>query len=178
MLVVAIGTKNPSKLEGASRALRTLLGSDFQLVPIAVDSGVGRQPIGLETVVRGARNRALQALSKVASADLGLGIEAGLVEVGNTWLDLHVAVFKDRGGRETLGMSPGFPIPRAFVEEIVREGLELDQVADRYFGTHDIGSGEGVISLLTRRALKRQELVFYAVASALIPWLNRDLYGL
>ena len=176
MLVVAVGTKNPSKLEGASRAFRAMLGGGYRLVPVAVDSGVGRQPIGLEAIVRGAVNRALNALERVKDAELGLGIEAGLFEVWEAWVDIHAAVLIGRDGFKSIGLSPGFPVPPGFVEEILRRGAELDEVADRHFGTHDIGSSEGLIALLTNRVVKRQDLVYLAVASALIPWVRRGLY--
>ncbi len=176
-LLIAVGTTNPTKIAGIERAFKTFFPSEkVELIPCKVQTSIGAQPIGLDSIFIGAMQRAIYAKNSIRNCDFSVGVEAGIFMLGESWIDVQVAVIIDSRSRVGIGMSSGFPIPRKFVEEILRGGIELDVVVDKYFGTRDIGSHGGVIKLLTRDVVKREDLVYQAVINALIPWINEKLY--
>jgi len=173
---VAVGTRNPAKLRGVERAFRELVGP-ATLLPVAVDPGVPRQPVGLDEILRGALNRARGAL-QLAEADYGVGVEAGFFRLSGFAIEVQVAAVVDRSGRVGVGLSPGFPLPPAFVRALERgEAGELEEVVDRWFGTRNVGEGEGLVGLLTRGRVSREDLTYLAVAMALLPFINERLWG-
>ncbi len=173
MLVVA-GTLNPSKIEGIRRAFTRVFGG-AEVLGVNVE-GLKPQPIGIDEIVEGARKRALYASSR-RDADFAVGIEAGIIPIGGHNLDFQAAYIISRTGEESVGFSPGFPLPQRFVEPLYRGVYsELEEVANRYFGTENIGERGGVIRLLSRGRVTREDLSYYATLMALIPFENRELY--
>jgi len=177
-LRVCVGTKNPSKLKGVVSALK-LFFDEVSVTCVPVDSGVPPQPVGIEEIFTGARNRALGSLKSNNECVLGIGVEAGIYPVGGTYYDVQVAAVADRKGTVTYGLSPSFPIPTKFSSALIsRQVRELEVIVDETFGTRNIGEKGGLIKLLTRGRVLREDLTFYAVIMALVPRLNKDLYGL
>ena len=174
---VCLGTQNPDKVSGTEKAFSSVYG-DVEVVPIAVRTGIPPQPMGLGTIVEGAKRRALEALGAVEGCDVGVGVEAGLYLLGGRFFDVQVAYVVTRDGREAMGLSPSFQVPDAFARSLVLgEARELENVVDEYFGTKDIGSRGGFVKLLTRSLVSREDLTFYAVLMALIPLINDGLYN-
>jgi len=177
-LRVCVGTRNPSKLKGVEKALK-MFYDDVSIICVPVKSGVPPQPIGIEQIFTGARNRALRALAGNIDCDLGVGVEAGIYAVGSTYYDVQVAAVADRNGVVTYGLSPSFPIPPKFASALIaKEVPELEVIVDRTFGTSNIGEKGGLIKLLTKGKVLREDITFYAVVMALVPRLNRELYEL
>jgi inosine/xanthosine triphosphatase len=178
VMKVCVGSANPSKIKGVEAGFREMLGCDVDVVSARVDSGVPPQPIGFETIVRGARNRALNAMKAVSGCDYGVGVEAGIFSLDGVVMDVQAAVIVDSLGRESVGFSPSFPLPRDFGEKLLKgEARELEVLVDGYYGTKDIGEKGGFIRLLTRDVVLREDLTRLAVIMALVPWVNPDLYG-
>lgn len=177
-MLVCAGTLNPCKLSGIRRAF-TEFFRDVEVVGFSVSSSAPPQPIGLDLTISGARSRALSALRMRRECALGVGVEAGLYELGGHYYDVQVAVVVDRNGAASLGLSPSFQIPDSFARRIVEgEVGELEEVVDEFFRTKDAGEKGGFIKLLTNGAVTREDLTYYAVAMALVPLVNRELYGL
>ncbi len=176
-VVVAAGTKNPSKVAGIRAAFTELLRVNVKIIPVAVDPGVPPQPLGIDEILLGARNRCLQAFSAVKDADFGVGVEAGIYRVENRYYDVQVAVIRDFNGLMSVGFSPSFQVPPPFADALVKgEARELETVVDKYFGTKDIGEKGGLIKILTKGVVTREHLTRDAVLMALIPWVNEELY--
>ena len=177
MKVVA-GTSNPNKLAGIERAFKTYF-KDVELTYVEVPSGVPPQPFGLEQIVEGARNRAINALKASKSCDYGVGVEGGMFKLGGHYYEVQVAAIVDSDGRITLGLSPSFQVPDRFVDEILKgKARELEEVVDRYFKTSDIGRKGGIVKVLSKSAVSRDELSYYSVLMALLPRVNERLYDL
>ncbi|HDN75505.1 MAG TPA: DUF84 family protein, partial [Acidilobales archaeon] len=135
------------------------------------------QPMGLNEIFEGAYNRAVNALNRDSECSLGVGVEAGIYEVKGRYFDVQVAAIVDRNGFTSYGLSPSFQIPKPFSYALTKgEAKELEEVVDRYFGTKDIGAKGGLIKILTKSVVLREELTYYAVVMALIPRLNPNLY--
>ncbi len=162
---VNVGSTNPVKVRATERALARLAPDrEFDVEGVDVDPGVPEQPVGWDEVYEGASNRAKAALER--GADLGVGIEAGLVEVGGRYLDVHVAVVTD-GDSEGVGLSPGFEPPEDVGSEALR-GRPVGDVVSEKLGVRDIGRGAGLIGVLTRGAVLRDDLCELAVIMALV----------
>ena len=173
---IAAGTTNPSKIKGIERAYKRLLHKDVEVIGVKVESGVSAQPLSLEETIRGAINRAKQAIKEISEADEGVGVEAGFFKLLDKTFDVQIAVIIDRENHITYGLSPAFQIPPFFVNKVLNEGIELEVVVDNYFGTKNIGIKGGFISILTKNRITREELTELAVAMALIPRIWRKLY--
>jgi non-canonical (house-cleaning) NTP pyrophosphatase len=102
-------------------------------------------------------------------------LEGGVQPTGDhVFLIGWVAVI-DRHGRENIASATRFPLP----DEIglaVRAGRELGPLMDEITGRQDTNRAEGAIGILTQRVMTRQQSFEAAVAYALAPWLNPELY--
>lgn len=177
MVLVCVGSENPTKVAGVKRAFEALMGS-VEVRGFAVPTEVPEQPLGLDAILRGARERALGALRRDPRCSFGVGVEAGFVAVSGEHYDIHAAYVVDGRGRGSYGFSPAFLVPRRFVDLIASGAFRsLEEVVDNYYGTRRIGEHGGFIKLLTRGAIAREELVYYAVAMALVPLTNPHLYS-
>ena len=171
---VAIGSKNPTKVEGVRLAFERFF-EDVEVLSVDVDSGVSYQPFG-EEVIKGAKNRALRSFD-ACDCDFGVGVEAGLFKVEETltgYMDFQVAVIYD-GSRFSMGFGPGFEFP-PFVVKRALKGVEVGKTMSEFTGISNIGKKKGAIHYLTRGAISRTDLTEIAVIMALIPWINGELY--
>jgi len=174
-LIVAIGTKNPTKVEGIKRAFAKYY-AELELRPIDSASVARAQPRGLEEMASGATGRANFALSKVGG-DFGVGVEAGIFTIGGSYFDNQVAAIVDKSGKASLGHSAGFMLPKDAIEKLFREGRELERWAEEVSGIKEIGDKGGIIQHLTKGRMSRIDLTEQCVTAALVPWLQRDVYG-
>jgi len=179
---VAIGSTNPAKVKGTRLAfshalgLRTVTIRAVKTIPF-----VGSQPLSLEETVEGAQERAMFSLES-ARLDFGVGVEAGLVELGEGfpghYLNLQVAAVVDSEGHLSFGCSSGFPIPRRFAEKLKQSREELDRYTHELVGDKRVREEEGIVYHLSKKRLSRVQMTEQCVSMALIPWLNRRVYSL
>ncbi|HUH99987.1 MAG TPA: inosine/xanthosine triphosphatase [Nitrososphaerales archaeon] len=177
--VVAIGSANPAKKKGAKLAFSRFFG-DIQLKEVDTTSLVRAQPVSLEETVEGAEERAVFALESTRP-DFGVGVEAGLVELGKGWpghfLNLQIAAVVDREGNLSFGCSSGFPLPSGIVTRLKKNREELDRYVRELTGAKQVREEHGVVYHLTGKRLSRVEMTEQCVSMALVPWLNGKVYG-
>jgi inosine/xanthosine triphosphatase len=174
-VLVAIGTKNPAKIEGVRIAFSKYF-SEVELRPVDSTSVAMVQPRGLEEMKSGATARARFALSKVGG-DFGVGVEAGIFTIDGVYFDNQVAAIAAPSGKVSLGHSAGYMLPRDAMDKLFAEGRELERWAEEVSGIDAVGDKGGLIKHLTRGKMTRTELTEQCVLTALIPWLHRDVYG-
>lgn len=173
--VVAVGSTNPVKV-GAVRAVLETAAPGATVHAIAVPSGVPDQPIGDEQTIAGATTRARLA-REAMDADLGIGIEGGVVECGDGSLRTCAwAVSVSRDGRAAVGGSLAMQLP-PIVADGVRDGLELGHAMDRLIGSHDTKRGLGAVGILTAGLVDRQRAYEVLVAYALAPVLTPEYWS-
>ena len=174
MRKVAIGSVNKSKVRGVKRAWELMGPASFVAARVPAPYA---QPLSWTETLEGALARAEKALEMVSDADYGVGVEAGLVPlpVPSGYVDVQAAVVLDKRGRVSVGLSSGFEIPYVFLPKVA-SGLELGVVAESWWG-RPLGEEEGVIGVLTKGMVTREDLTFQAVVMALVPWVNPSLYG-
>ena len=176
-MILAIGTTNPAKLEGVERAFaKCYPGVPLELKPVDSSSVSRAQPKGLEEMAEGATTRAKFALSR-EGGDFGVGVEAGIFTISGVYFDHQQAAIVDSRGKVSLGHSAGYTLPRDAMEEMLRQGKELEEWAEVVSGTPKVGDKGGIIRYLTDGRMTRAELTEQCVVTALVPWLHRELYG-
>ena len=175
-MIVIVGTKNPTKVEGTRLAFTKYFGK-VEVRPLDASSVAKDQPKGLEEMTAGATARAKFALSK-EEGDFGVGVEAGIFTIGDVYFDNQVAAVVDKAGNVSLGHSAGYMLPREAMEKLFRDGRELERWAEEVSGIMEVGDKGGLINYLTKGKMTRTDLSEQCVVTALAPWLHRGLYGL
>ncbi|HMD79260.1 MAG TPA: inosine/xanthosine triphosphatase [Nitrososphaerales archaeon] len=173
-MIVAVGSKNPAKLNGVRRAFSRYYRR-VELRPVDSSSVAKAQPKGLEEMSQGAAARARFALS-TAGGDFGVGVEAGIFIIDGIYFDNQVAAIADSSGKVSFGHSAGYMLPRDAMETLFREGKELERWAEDVSGIKEVGDKGGLIRYLTKGRMNRAELTEQCVVTALIPWHHRDVY--
>lgn len=169
---ILIGTKNLGKIEGAKEAFEKYFDS-FDIEGIKVSSDVSDEPMNNE-IYEGARNR-VDNLIKYAKennidADYYLGVESGITNSLGKWVNINIAVIKDRFGYESWGTSSGFPIPDKYINEVIE--TDLGKVMDSIFNKPDLRKIKGGIGLLTNDVVSRIDTTKEAFIMALTQHIN------
>jgi inosine/xanthosine triphosphatase len=171
---VVVGSTNPVKV-AAVRVVLAAAGASAEITGISVASTVRDQPIGDDETIRGAVARA-NAARGATDADLGVGIEGGVVELPDGSMRTCAwAAIVDAGGRIGVGGSLAMPLPSA-VAELVRGGLELGHAMDRYVNERNTKQGKGAVGILTAGLVDRQRAYESLVSYALAPFITPELY--
>ncbi|MCU0633905.1 MAG: inosine/xanthosine triphosphatase [Gemmatimonadaceae bacterium] len=176
-LRVVVGSTNPVKL-AATRAVLARVVPHLVVEGRAVDSGVPAQPWGDSETIAGARARAQGALALEPDAELGVGLEGGVVAEGDGQVrSCAWCVVVDGAGREGTGGSLAMPLPPAAASRL-RAGEELGHVMDQLAGITGTKHGPGAVGLLTRGLIDRQGAYEMLVTYALAPWLADAYWAL
>jgi inosine/xanthosine triphosphatase len=171
---VAVGSTNPVKIAAARRVLEPLV-SGIRVEGVAVESQVSDQPFGDEETIRGAVTRA-RAARAALGADLGVGIEGGVVEADDGSMRTCAwAAIVSPDGRSGIGGSLAMSLPDA-AARLIREGLELGHAMDRLVGQTNTKHGTGAVGILTAGLVDRQRAYEVLVTYALAPFLSPELY--
>lgn len=170
---IAVGSTNPVKL-AAVRAVLARLSGTVTVDGVTVSSGVPDQPMGDAQTIEGATNRA-RAARDARQADLGVGIEGGVVDGPDGMRTCAWAVIVTADGAVHVGGSLSMPLPDA-VAALVRDGVELGHAIDRLVGTENIKHGAGAVGILTEGLVTRQQAYEVILAYALAPVLGEAMY--
>lgn len=169
-MIVAVGSLNPAKIEAARLAFSVVWPGQVQDVRgCDVSSGVAAQPMTDTETIRGARNRAAEALGRV-QADYAVGIEGGLQQTEGSWVNSSWAAVLDRDGREGLGSTLRMQVPLALMEAVLA-GQELGEACDLVFGRAAAARADGFVGIMTGNVIQRTGALRDAVVAALTPFL-------
>lgn len=168
MTIVKVASTNPFKAEGIEKAFSHYF-KDVQIEAIQIESGVGEQPIE-EYVFLGAERRLknLRIASKNQEYDYLVSCEAGLINQYGQWFNIQVVMIEEKSGKQSMGLSPAYPIPLKYVEEIIE--TDFSTVLDKLF------EGKGGTRVLTKNVVTRVDLVSNATVMALTGLLNGEIW--
>lgn len=121
---IIVGTCNEAKLNAVECAAQTVFDISSEVESYAAKSGVSDQPISLEEMYIGAKNRAVAALNSDDNADFGVGLEGGLSIFQNRWFDSGIVVAIDRGCNEGIGETIKLEIGTGIMK-LIKNGMEL-----------------------------------------------------
>ena len=176
-MIIHVGSMNPVKVDAVKEAILDYLGFSYALV-IAKDvsSGVSKQPLSIEEIVRGAVNRAKNAFD---GWDYSFGIESGLMAVPyakSGYVNISACAIFD-GSEQYLGLSSAFEYPVAVIG-LVKSGMDVDEAFYSLGLTSDprIGYSLGAINVLTMGRINRKELIKQGIMMAMAHLENKTLY--
>ena len=173
---VLIGTNNKGKVEGAKQAFEKFY-DNVEIQGVSVSTGVGEEPVNEEIYI-GAKTR-VENLIKYAKengieSDFYIGVESGITNLLGKWCIVQIAVIKDKTGYESYGQSPAFPVPKKYVDEIIK--TDLGKVMDKIFDGNGLKNEKGGIAHLTKDVITRYDLTRGAFIMALTQFINGDLW--
>lgn len=172
----AVGSGNPVKINCVAEAV-IAFWPEARAVGVHTDSGVSAQPDSDHEMFVGAHNRARQALEKTPDAQFGVGLEGGTLDTEEgMWAYAWIVVI-DRQGQIGKGQSGRFLLPEP-IAELVRQGIELGEADDRFFGRSNSKQKDGAIGILSDGVVTRLDLYKPAVIFALLPFVHNEFYGL
>lgn len=176
MPFAVVGSTNPVKVTAVTRALaRMFPEARWEVVGVAVPSGVAAQPMSDAETLQGAQARAEGARQVHPEADLWVGIEGGVEPQGEDLLSFAWVVVLSREGRRGRARSGTFLLPPA-VARLVRQGYELGKADDLVFGQTNSKQRMGAVGLLSGGVIDRTALYEHAVVLALLP-LKHPLFA-
>ena len=168
---ILIGSNNKAKIEGAKLAFEKYF-SDFEIIGKDISSGVNAQPINDE-ILLGAKNR-IKGLKELNLKDIDFYIssEAGLVNIGDLYVNINLGVIEDNNGYESIGTSQGFMIPKNKVELVKNKSLGI--VMDEICNGVNLNKDKGGIYFLSLGEVNRIQLVKDSFILALVPFLEQN----
>lgn len=181
---VVVGSTNPVKV-GAVRAVFEKYFPSCEVVGVKTDSGVSEQPMSEEETIKGAKNRAKNALQVDVNGemDFGVGLEGGVCEIdGKLFECAWVAVVKKLQIKnsqiikyeEGLGGGLYFELPDKIAERI-RGGEELGPIMAELL-KYDVKRTDGAIGVFSKGELGRQRAYEQIVVTALLKFVSSEWY--
>jgi len=175
MKKVIIASKNPVKINSVKTAFAKMFKDEsFEYIDGAYPSGVSDQPRTDAETLRGALNRAENAIAANPSADFCIGIEGGIEKVSDEMLSFAWVVIKN-SVTEGKARTGTFFLPSKIIE-LIEQGHELGDADDMVFGMENSKQEMGAVGILTKNVITRTSYYTEAVELALIPFVNLKLY--
>ena len=171
---IAVGSTNPTKVEAARRAAAKVW-PEGEVVAVAVPSGVAEQPMSDDETIRGAVNRARNALAAVEGASVGMGVEGGVQDTPHGLFVGGWAAVVDREGCLGIGAGGRVLLPESIARRI-RAGEELGPVMDDFSGRRNVKHGEGAIGIFTNGLIERTAALEIALTYALARFITPENY--
>jgi inosine/xanthosine triphosphatase len=181
---IAVGTENAAKLAAARKASAQIAEVEpawrgAEIIGQAVAVSVPAMPLADEQLMRGARERAENALAAVPEARFGLGLEGGFhsVNIEGAWVTfLRGWAYATDGERGFYGAAPSVVVPDFIARNVIDTGRELAEVIDEVAGEQDVRSRQGAWGVLSRDLLTRSDSFTAALIAAFAPFYNRQFY--
>lgn len=180
-IVIAIGSGNRVKVEAVEETIRDYPAlSGATCLSLAVPSGIADQPLSLEEIIQGAKNRAKAAFDQCPGCCYSFGLESGLFNApgaGTGYLEASICSLYD-GKQFHLGLSCGFEVPPRILDLVLEENHDLSQACYHSGITQNakLGAAEGLIGILSNGRVNRKEYTKQSVVMALIYLENTLLY--
>ena len=157
--------------------------TEFEVIGVEVESGVGHTPANRKELMLGARQRA-DALARLPQAKgeawrYFVGLEGGLdvvEEPGGPRVFLESWAYVSDGRDGHYGRSGGVEVPAALVREVLEKGVELSAAIDRFAGAVGIRDAQGAWGVLSGGLISRTEAFRVAVIAAFAPFYNAKMY--
>lgn len=151
---VAIGSKNPVKIEAVKEAFSFLPFKEIEWIAKDVPSGVSAQPFSDDETLKGAVNRAKNALNK-EKANMAFGLEGGVDVTANGLFLCNWGALVDQDGNEYVAGGARIRLPVEFLKPL-QQGLELGEVMDQYAKKRNVRQNEGAIGIFTNGLVDRK----------------------
>jgi inosine/xanthosine triphosphatase len=149
---IIIGSKNPAKIQAVQNAFL----NDYLFDMVDVPSGVSAQPFSDDETIRGAINRAENAL-QIGNGQIAIGLEGGVHETAFGLMLCNWGALKLKGQPPFIAGGARILLPEDIALRI-RNGEELGPVMDDYANKQNIRNKEGAIGFFTNGKINRIEM--------------------
>lgn len=166
---IVVGSLNKAKIRAAQLAVDKVFPGE-KVTAIEVPSGVSNQPKTEKETMKGALNRAKNALKKT-KADIAIGMEGGFSKIGKKWFECGWIAVVDKEGKIGLGSSARYELSSKIINELLI-GKELKDVMNRLTKRNDIHYTQGAMGVLTDGHLQRDEAYMHGILFAFAPFLS------
>lgn len=170
---VAVGSKNPVKIEAVRKAFQKVFG-ECKVEGFSVSSGVSDMPMTVEETIKGAKTRAQTAIDK-SKFDFGVGLEGGFDKTQIGTFIVSVVAIINKNGIWGIGRGGGILMPEMIIKK-VEEGKELSLVMDELLGTKNINHHEGTTGYFTKNIIDRTQSFENTTVIALARFIRPELY--
>lgn len=174
---IVVGSRNGAKVAACEAVLKEAFG-DIDLLEVDADSGITSMPMDNNTSVKGAKNRAIDAMNQAPGADFAVGLEGGTYYGPDNKMFLvgWVAVL-DKQGNFGLGHSGGVVLPDG-IAKVLENGQELGPLTQEMFkdDKNEIRHTLGTTGILTKGLYPRNREFEDALRNALAPFLTPEHY--
>jgi inosine/xanthosine triphosphatase len=123
MIRIVIGSTSAHKRDAVLSALKELGFSVGEVATVDAPSGIPPQPYGKAQTLEGAGNRA-RAARETDKGAFAVGIENGLVPLGNFVCDIAYVVIYTPSGRRIERRSDPMPVPQELVDAALAAGQQ------------------------------------------------------
>lgn len=171
-MIIAVGTTNQIKIQAVEEIVRDYPQfAHAKVHSFASPSGIADQPLSLEEIITGAKNRAKHAYLACDGCVYSFGIESGLFEakgVQTGFLEASICCIYD-GVDYYTGLSCGFEIPPQILKLVLDHNRDLSQACYESGVTTNtkLGAAEGLVGILTKGRINRKEYTKQCVTTAL-----------
>lgn len=149
---IIIGSKNPAKIQAVQNAFL----NDYLYDMVDVPSGVSAQPFSDDETIRGAINRAENAIH-TGNGEIAIGLEGGVHETSFGLMLCNWGALKLKGQPPFIAGGARILLPEEIAFRI-RNGEELGPVMDEYANKQNIRKKEGSIGVFTNGKINRIEM--------------------
>jgi inosine/xanthosine triphosphatase len=169
----AIGSTNPVKINAVKQALKSIYPS-AEFKSTEIKSGVNKQPKSDAETRKGAIYRAKKALI-VHKANLGIGIEGGVIETEYGMMSTAWAVIVDNNHHISFGGGLHFHLPE-IVAQRIRGGEELGPIMDSLTGIKNSKQKGGAVEIFTKGLVSRTMAYQRLVELALTKFIAKEWF--
>ena len=152
-LKIIIGSKNPAKISAVKNAF---LNEETEFISIDVPSGVSDQPFTDEETIRGAINRAVEAL-KQGKGDFAIGLEGGVQETSHGMLICNWGALASGDFDPIIAGGARILLPEEIAQRL-RGGEELGPVMEIYAKQKNVRKHEGAVGIFTNGLINRVDM--------------------
>ncbi|AIE61066.1 DUF84 family protein [Bacillus methanolicus] len=150
---IIIGTKNPAKVAAVKNAFS---GYEAEFITADVPSGVSEQPFSDEETIKGAVNRAIQAL-EAGKGDIGIGLEGGVQETSYGLCLCNWGALMTPNSMPIIAGGARILLPEVIAERL-RSGEELGPVMDAFAQKANVRKNEGAVGIFTNGRINRANI--------------------
>lgn len=158
MMKIAIGTKNPAKVNAIKMGFH---GIEADFCEINASSDVSEQPLSDQETIQGAINRSKNSLAST-EADIGIGLEGGVVETEYGMFLCNWGAITDKQEKTFIAGGARILLPDEIASEI-KKGYVLGEVMAKFTSQKDIGKNEGAVGIFTNGYVNRTEMFLHVV---------------
>jgi len=174
---ILVGSENPVKITAVKEAFSRFF-THIEVSAFPVNSRVSNQPFNNEAFT-GAYHRA-QALKDIdrqrqLRGQFFVGLEGGIIHHISRWFVFGAVCIIDSADSTGFATTPQFEIPSHLAARL-RSGIELGELIDELSGEPHTKQKGGAIGYFTRGIMTRKDLYVSGLISALVPFLNKEIY--